>query len=222
MSGYGDILRGLSGFAWPALIAFAAWRFRAELSSILLQLRQQLASGAAIKSRYFEFRGVDIASFDSRDGRGFSLQAADATACRFRDNEYHRAKNLLLVHRVRPTGKNHRQTKTPTYDISVYLIAHKNLGHVNDVKRVEYYFSRHFVSATAEYGTKYIVENGTDGFAVRTNAYGPMLCIAQIFFHDGSETTVSRYLDFEGTNYRFTPEIDSVDARKLAPHLEAA
>ena len=74
---------------------------------------------------------------------------------------------------------------------SVYLIAHKNFGHVNEVRQVEYYFGQHFRLRKSEYGTKYIVENGTDGFAVKTNAYGPMLCEARIIFHDGTETTIS-------------------------------
>ena len=73
-----------------------------------------------------------------------------------------------------------------------------------------------------EYGTKYIVENGTDGFAVKTNGYGPMLCEARIIFHDGTETTVSRYLDFEGTTYRFNAETNLVDARKIELRQEAA
>lgn len=37
---------------------------------------------------------------------------------------------------------------------------------------------------------------------MRVNAYGPMLCEARIAFQDKTETTVGRYLDFEGTNHQ--------------------
>src|ERR1700674_1031877 len=92
----------------------------------------------------------------------------------------------------------HPFNKLPTYDITVYLLSHKNFGHLNDVKEVHYYFGQHFGLKQSEYGAKFIVRNGTDNFAVRTNAYGPMLCEARIVLHDGSNTNVSRYLDFEG------------------------
>ena len=48
-----------------------------------------------------------------------------------------------------------------------------------------------------------------------------MLCEARISFHDGSETTVSRYLDFEGTSYRFSNETNLADAEKLKLRQEA-
>jgi len=62
---------------------------------------------------------------------------------------------------------------------------------------------------------KYVVENGSDGFAVRINAYGPILYEARIIFHGQAEATVSRYLDFEGTGYRFAPETNLTDAEKI-------
>lgn len=106
-------------------------------------------------------------------------------------------------------------TGLPTFDVSVYLVSHKNFGHLNDVREVQYYFGQHFGLKQSEHGTKFIVENGSDGFAVRVNAYGPMLCEARIIFHDNTETTVSRYLDFEGTDYRFRSETNKVDTEKL-------
>jgi len=122
---------------------------------------------------------------------------------------------------VRATGQSHPITGLPTFDVSVYLISHKNFGHLNDVREVQYYFGQHFGLKQSEYGTKFVVENGSDGFAVRVNAYGPMLCEARIIFHDDSETTVSRYLDFEGTDYRFRSETNKTDAEKIRLRQEA-
>jgi hypothetical protein len=105
--------------------------------------------------------------------------------------------------------------------VSVYLISHKNFGHLNDVREVQYYFGQHIGLKRGDYGTKFIVENGTDSFAVRVTAYGPMLCEARIIFHDESQTTVSRCLDFEGTSYRFRIETNAADLEKLRMRQEA-
>jgi hypothetical protein len=222
MAAVGDILKGVSSLL-PWVVIFAIfWRYRNDLAGILALLRQQIASGAAIKFKNFELKGVDIASFDARDGSAYRLEVADEGLFQRRHESYQENKNLFLVHRVRPTGENHEINRQPTYDISVYLISHKNFGHINDVFKVEYYFGDYFGREKGKFGTKYVVENGSDGFAVRTNAYGPMLCEARVIFHDGSETTVSRYLDFEGTNYRFSPEVNLSDVAKAGiPRIAA-
>ncbi len=125
------------------------------------------------------------------------------------------------MHRVRPTGQTHAITQVSTYDVSVYLVSHKNFGHLTDVQEVQYYFGQHFGLKHNDHGTKFIVENGTDSFAVRVIAYGPMLCEARVIFHDASESTVSRYLDFEGTNYRFNVATNAADEEKIQKRREA-
>jgi hypothetical protein len=207
-------LTALSGFAWPALVLFVGAYFRREIRSILVFAKQQLASGAALKWKDFEFKGLDLAAFDRRDGTGYTQVPADAALLEKRHASYKTNKNLFLVHRVRATGRVHTVTSLPTYDVSVYLIPHKNFGHLNDVREVQYYFGHHFGLRLGQQGTKYVVENGTDGFAVVVNAYGPMLCEARVIFHDGSETVISRYLDFEGTSYRFNSDTNAADEKK--------
>jgi hypothetical protein len=221
METFAKLLTALSGFAWPALILLVGIYFRTQIRSVLQLARQQLASGAAVKWKDFEFKGLDLASFDARDGTGYRQEAADKLLFDKRHASYKANKNLFLVHRVRPTGEPHAITGLPTFDVSVYLISHKSFGHLNDVREVQYYFGQHFGLKQSEYGTKYVVENGTDGFAVRVNAYGPMLCEARIIFHDRSETTVSRYLDFEGTDYRFHAETNKTDEKKIKSRMEA-
>lgn len=203
MEAFAKVVAALSGFAWPVLILFVGLFFQSQIRSLFQLARQQLASGAALKWKNFEFKGIDLASFDLRDGTGYRQVPADKSLFDKRHESYKVNKNLFLVHRVRPAGKVHAVNGLPTYDVSVYLVAHKNFGHLNAVREVQYYFGQHFGLKQSQYGTKFVVENGTDGFAVRVNAYGPMLCEARIIFHDGAETTVSRYLDFEGTDYRF-------------------
>jgi hypothetical protein len=220
MEAFAKAIEALSGFAWPALILFAGFYFREQIQSLFQLARQQIASGAALKWKDFEFKGLDLASFDAWEGTGYCQEPADKSLFDKRHESYRINKNLFLVHRVRPTGQSHAITGLPTYDVSVYLIPHKNFGHLNDVREVQYYFGQHFGLNQSEYGTKFVVENGSDSFAVRVNAYGPTLCEARIVFHDGSETTVSRYLDFEGTDYRFRSETNRADAEKLKQRQE--
>ncbi len=48
-----------------------------------------------------------------------------------------------------------------------------------------------------------------------------MLCEAHVMFQDGTETTVSRYLDFEGMDYRFRSETNASDQQKIKLRKEA-
>jgi hypothetical protein len=222
MTELNNFLTALSGFAWPALILGVGLYFRGEIKSLFLQFQRQLASGAALKWKDFEFRAIQIDPLDLRDGSEYVQEPADKNFFDRRHKSYEENKNLFLVHRVRPSGQFHPFNKLPTYDITVYLLSHKNFGHLNDVKEVHYYFGQHFGLKQNEYGTKFIVRNGTDNFAVRTNAYGPMLCEARIVFHDGSDTNVSRYLDFEGTGYRFSAVTNTTDLEKIKLRAEDA
>lgn len=221
MESTAKLIGALSGFAWPAVILFAGFYFRTQIRSVLVLARQQLASGAALKWKDFEFKGLDLASFETRDGTGYRQEIADKALFDIRHASYKTNKNLFLVHRVRSSGLLHSITNLPTFDVSVYLIPHKNFGHLNDVREVQYYFGQHFGLKQSQYGTKFVVKNGSDGFAARVNAYGPMLCEARILFQDGSETTVSRYLDFEGTDYKFRSATNKTDQEKLRLRQEA-
>lgn len=193
MAEFNSLLAALSSFAWPSLLLAVLIYFRKELESIFLQFQRQLASGAALKWKDFEFRAIQIDALDIRDGSEYTQVPADKLLFDKRHKSYRENKNLFLVHRARPSGQLHPFNKLPTYDITVYLLSHKNFGHLNDVREVQYYFGQHFGLKQNEYETKFVVRNGTDNFAVRTNAYGPMLCEARIVFNDGSETSVSRY-----------------------------
>ncbi|MGX5733458.1 pYEATS domain-containing protein [Bosea thiooxidans] len=219
MSALGEILSGLASIAWPGLFIGGVYYFRSQIKGLLQDFRAQIAAGAVFKWKDFEFRGPDLSKFDGRLGDSYQRESADRELFDKRHLSYRANKNLFLVHRVRPTGEIHAVNHLPTYDISIYLISHKNFGHTNDIQKVEYYLGEHFGKSRSEFGTKYVVRNGTDGFAVKVNAYGPTLCEARIKFHDGSETTMSRYLDFEGTPYRFRSQTNADDQRKLAAKI---
>ena len=56
------------------------------------------------------------------------------------------------------------------YDIVIYLMPHKSYGRINDVKEVEYYLGQYFGRERGLFGTKNIVQNGSEGFAVWLDA----------------------------------------------------
>jgi hypothetical protein len=215
MESVAKLISAFSGLAWPALLIFVGYYFRNQIRDIFNLIRQQMVAGGSLKWKEFEFKGADLASFDSKEGRTFLRKPADEPIFDKRHESYAKNKNLFLVHRSRPTGRLHQVTQLPTFDISVYLVPHKNFGRLNDVREVEYYFGQHFGLVEGKFGTKYVVANGSEGFAVRINAYGPTLCEARIVFHDGSEATVSRYLDFEGTGYQFREVTNQADLKKI-------
>jgi hypothetical protein len=129
MESFSKLLSALSGFAWPAVILFAGFYFRVQSRSLFQLARQQIAAGAALKWKDFEFKGLDLASFDTRDGTGYRQELAEKFFFDKRHASYKANKNLFLVHRVRATGQSHPITGLPTFDVSVYLISHKNFGH---------------------------------------------------------------------------------------------
>jgi hypothetical protein len=144
MTEFNNLLTALSGFAWPALILAVGFYFRCDIKSLFLQFQRQLASGAALKWKDFEFRAIQIDPLDIRDGSEYVQEPADKNFFDRRHTSYQQNKNLFLVHRARPSGQFHPFNKLPTYDVTVYLLSHKNFGHLNDVKEVHYYFGQHF------------------------------------------------------------------------------
>lgn len=61
----------------------------------------------------------------------------------------------------------------------------------------------------------------TSSGTTTSDGYGPTLCEALIVFHDGTESHVSRYLDFEGTGYRFAVATNATDLEKVKARVEA-
>lgn len=204
LSAITELLKALADFAWPATFIGVVWFFRQALLGALVALKNQIAQGASLKYGDIELNGVVLSDFPLVDSSFYSVEPADDALLEKRNQNYAGSKNIFLVHRVRKTDLFHSSTELPVFDVSVYLVGHKQYGSLNDVKLVEYYFGRFFKEeATHGNGTKYIVRNSKNGFAVRTSAYGPTLCEVRVEFQDGKSTYMSRYLDFEGTDYKF-------------------
>jgi hypothetical protein len=207
-----ELLGALSGYAWPvAVVGLVVW-FRKAILGIFDAVKRHISLGASLKYGDLELRGIRLENFPLISGAEYERIAADKNLLEARDTLYKRQKNVFLVHRSKQTEEIHPGTGLPVYDLSIYLITHKNYGALNDIKRVEYYLGKYFGKSVSEFGTKYIVRNSNNGFGIRTTAYGPTLCEARVVFHDDTETIMNRYLDFEGSGYRFDPNVNAHDA----------
>jgi hypothetical protein len=200
-----EIMTAFGPFAWPITVIGLVFWFRKNIHDVIDAIKRQILLGASIKYGELELTGKKIENFPLTSGTEYERVEADQKIMAARDQKYKSVKNIFLVHRSKKTENIHEQSGLPVYEVSVYLIGHKNYGALNDVKKVEYYLGKYFGRSVSKNGAKYMVSNSANGFAIRVTAYGPTLCEARLIFHDGSEAQVDRYLDFEGTGYVFDP-----------------
>jgi hypothetical protein len=100
---------------------------------------------------------------------------------------------LFLGHYWRPS-----EEEGQIADIRIFLHAHQHPDgrptplEAGTVESVTYYLGPKFPSEDAT--TK---RNSTEAFTIDITAYGPVLCLAEVTFNDGSDPLyLSRYLDF--------------------------
>jgi hypothetical protein len=113
-----------------------------------------------------------------------------------RDRLYINNRNLFLMHTWRPSV-----VKGQVADISVQLIEHVRRGPKAGQASTEQPLADGLVEKVIyDLGTSFRVFekfNADEGFRLDISAYGPTLCIAEVYFKDKSSTIVLyRYLDF--------------------------
>lgn len=188
------------GLAWPFLIGGTVWWFRDEIRRVLVAISEKLESASELKLGGLELKGPPTDKFQELEfsgGRDYRREAATEQDELHRQRVYEDSRYFMLTHRIRPS-----KVKGQEFDISIY-ITKKVAARVDrysryelvDIDRVEYYFGRYF--GDKPHGSKFVVRNATDGFAITTSSYGPPLCVANVFFKDGHTCELSRYLDFE-------------------------
>ncbi|HEY4311325.1 MAG TPA: pYEATS domain-containing protein [Pirellulales bacterium] len=99
---------------------------------------------------------------------------------------YEQARNIVLVHTLRPSDERGQR-----FDVFAYLMEHKN-GDIASVEKAEFYFGKHWGDKVFT-GTRI----GRNQIGVRTAAYGPFLCLCKVTFNDKKSVFLSRYIDFE-------------------------
>ncbi len=101
---------------------------------------------------------------------------------------YQRNSGLFLVHDWRPSVE-----RGQVADIAIRLLQHGD-GALSqgEVKSVEYHLGPKFFDYPV------IETDPRDDYRLDVSAYGPMLCLARVHFHDASEPLLlKRYVDFD-------------------------
>ncbi len=188
------------GLAWPFLIGGSVWWFRDEIRHLLNALSEKLESASELKLGGLELKGPPTDKFQELEfsgGRDYKREVATEQDERDRQQVYKDSRYFMLTHRIRPS-----KVKGQEFDISIYLtkkiterVDQHSRYELVDIEKVEYYLGRFF--GDKPHGSKFVVRNAKDGFAITTSSYGPPLCIAHVTFKDGHRCELRRYLDFE-------------------------
>ena len=138
-----------------------------------------------------DFKDFRPENLQSRDLQSAAVGEEDETweeLERKRIEIYEKSEGLFLVHTWRPS-----QEPGQIADIAIRLHQHGD-GPLSQgqVKSVEYHLGPKFF----EYPV--IQTDPRDQFRLDVSAYGPMLCLARVHFHDdGSPLLLTRYVDFD-------------------------
>jgi hypothetical protein len=206
------LITALSLLSWPLGIVVLCFVFKAQIREAVKALVSKVENALEIKFGDIQIKGPDVSSPVELKEASVNVKKRDKEWLEKRDLLYFKQRNIFLVHSVKPALGLHPTAKVPYFDISVYLASHKGRGALNDVKQVEYYLGEHFLDDTSKCPASFLVRNGTDGFPLKTDAYGPTLCQARIFFQDGTTIDVERYLDFVGYPYKYNAAVDAAEA----------
>jgi hypothetical protein len=189
-----------SALAWPIAIAGGAWIYKDMLSDISSSLVLKFKSATKVKIGALELEGEyfppkgEPRKIGNLAGNGRWEFPADKDDLSDREKMYSSSRYLMLCHKIAPS--NSRGQK---YDISVFLVrkSRRNTepaAKFEDVESVTYYIGKFF--GEGENGSKFVVSESANGFAMKTSAYGEPLCVAQIKFKDGGTSQQYRFLDF--------------------------
>lgn len=193
-----DLLNAVSTLAWPCITAAVIYMGRDKFSAAADTVIHKLKSSQEFEFGNIKIKGPTVSQSGEvlRSGQQF-ISASAATSKDEADRlaVYNEQRNLMLVHTIKPSKKPGPDANRTYFDASIYLLSHGGYGRINDVKSVTYYLGKKW--GRGEFGTKFTVTNGNNGFAFSTSFYGPMLCVADILFHDGEHAIANRYIDVE-------------------------
>lgn len=206
-----ELVKALAEFAWPAMVGGIVYWFRRPLLAVLDALKHQIDRGASLKYGGLELIGVTLESFSNLKGSRFEKVDADPELVAYRQEMYREQRDIFLVHRVQKAN-SFSEKGYQLYDMSIYLTSHKDRGNLEEINFVEYQFGE---SRDQQFpnGTRYILRDSANGFAIRRMGSGPTPCAARINFRDGKTVVVNRYLDFENTGFAGDPRILEKKAR---------
>ena len=169
------------------------WLLRHRLTEIITLAIRRIEGASDIEIGAVKIKGAIVSQQgDVLRGDTNELTLVDATLKLFDDrhNVYKEFKYLHVVHTIKPSEPKEYVENLRVFDVSVYIAPHRNLGKLNDVSQVRYYFGHKW--GKGKYGSMYVVESANDNFALTAKMYGACMCIAVIEFHDGSKCETSK------------------------------
>lgn len=199
LSQIADLLSATSAFAWPALLIFGIYLLRDRLREIASVAIRRIEQATDIEVGSVKLKGATVTQSGEvllgDDSETIAVIRAAKTDFDKRRGLYSQRRNLMFVHTIQPVEPPEFVEGYRVFGVSVFLHPHRNFGKLNDVKTVTYYFGDKW--GDGRYGSKYVVENGNERFAMTAQMYGSCLCVAEIEFHDGTMIELDRYLDVE-------------------------
>lgn len=194
-----DLISALSNFAWPAVVLLLLYITRHRTSELISVAIRRIEAATEIEIGGVKIKGAVLNQTGDviRDDKDSTeIISASKTDLERRDEIYANSRNLFLVHTIRPAKPKRYVDEIPVFDVSVYVTAHRNRGHINDVRSITYYFGDKW--GKSKHGSKYMVESANNCFALTAQMWGACWCVAELKFHDSTETVIlERYLDVE-------------------------
>jgi hypothetical protein len=193
-----EILIALAPFIWPTIFVVCVYLLRHRLQEIVSVVLRRIESATDIEFGSLKFKGATVTlggAVLKNESGGLKLKPALESLTGGR-NCILRAKTSCLFIRSSPLSPPDLQ-KYRIFGVSVFLQSHRQVGRINDVRQVTYFLGRHWGKDGHTHGSKYVIENGSEQFAMTAEMYGSCLCVAEIEFHDGTTIEVDRYLDVE-------------------------
>lgn len=193
-----ELISACADLFWPVLVLGVLVLFRGRLTEIIGVAIRKLESSSELKIGGIELKGVVITpQGEVIVGRDTDFEILEATKADVdhRHAAYGKARNLMLVHTIRPKAPEEFIDGFRVFDVSIFLHPHRNFGRLNDVKSVTYFLGDKW--GDSRYGEKYVVSSANEQFALTVGMYGSFVCVADIDFHDGGAVRVERYIDVE-------------------------
>lgn len=197
-----NVWTALPSLLWIGLAAIVLLALWDQLQSLIQNLSWRLRTGAAVKLFSLELGQSYVAQNMDQVQRDTAVKhySDDGRRWNQREQYYQPNRNIHIVHRIAPSGR-----PGMLYDIQIYLVPHNGATLVN-VSRVEYYFGRHWGNQV------FVCADRARSFAISTSAFGAFMCTAELFFTDGAQMIINRYIDFEmGSIGKPTSEGSSLD-----------
>ena len=197
LSQVAELLDAVSGFAWPLVIIGLLILLRHQLTEIIAAAVEKLQRSSEIEFGSLKLKGALVTQTGVLKNETTSLKIVPATKSDIdqRNAEYERSRRLMLVHTIKLAKSKKYIDDQRVFDASVFLHPHKNIGRLNDVRTVTYFFGDQ--QGTEKYGPKFMIDSANDQFALTIEIFGSFLCIAEVEFQDGKKETLSRYIDVE-------------------------